>query len=98
MLHEHNDLWSRPKYPIFFCRIVGRIISPTKPTKRKPNGGTKETPFTIQTSLKFNEEGTEPITLRSYVLWEKYKPKPTDTVVFDTIEKLEYMTFTYIKD
>ena len=89
---------SRTKYPIFFCRIVGRILTPKKPTKRNPKGGYSEKPFEIKTSVKFNNKGTEPLSTRSYVLHEKYQPKSTDTIVFDEIEKIEYMTFTYIKE
>jgi hypothetical protein len=89
---------TRTKYPIFFCKIIGRLTSPTKPTKRNPKGGTKERTFSITTPLKFDNKGITPLNNRSFELQDKYAVKDSETVIFDEVEKLRYMTFTYIKE
>lgn len=89
---------NRTKYPIFECIVQGRIISPTAPTKKKPKGGFKERSFKMHTSVKFDNKGITPVNKRTYLLYEKYGYTKKDAIEFDNIEKLRYMSYTYIRD
>ena len=95
---QRNITSNRPKYPMWYCKVTGRILKPKKPTKSSPRPGFKETPFVMDIPVKFDEDGETVLRTRSYCLVEKYGVSREDEIKFDKVEKLVSTGFTYIKD
>ena len=88
------NLVKRTKYPIFFCKISGRYFKENKRNVKKP----KAFNFTIETCAKFDNKGENILSKRFYVLTEKYSVGRNDKVIIDSVVKIKYLSFTYIKD
>jgi hypothetical protein len=85
-------------YPIFFCKVQGRIISQVKPTKSRPRPKPKEKHFKIDAPVKFEPCGNIPISKRLITLRDKYTYSKDDQIVFDNIHKIKQLGSTKIRE
>jgi hypothetical protein len=84
-------------FPIHFCKVQGRVLSRTKPTKTKPKGTVKALSFTELMPVKFDSDGKTPVYTKNYVLQEKLELKDSDEVVYDKIDKIKFLSNSKFK-
>lgn len=95
---------SEIRYPIYYCRVRGRISTPTNPRKGQrtiPKPKIKE--FKIEIPVKFypfdrDTEKPVPVNTRSTSIQSKYGTTNKDTIYYDKIELLAPVGDTRIKD
>ena len=88
---------NRDKFEIHFCKVTGRVLSRTKPTKTKPKGTLKTFHFSELMPVKFNSDGITPMQTKNYVLQEKFELKDSDEVMFDVIDKIKFLSYSKFK-
>ena len=97
------------EYPILFCKVSGRILTPKKPRKGQrliPKPDVQ--PFVMEMPVKVepfesNESGEpieplKPINTRSIMLASKYSISKSSDIVYDKIEYITSVGKTKIRD
>lgn len=86
------------KYPIFYCLVKGRIISPGTKTKKNQNPANKERGFRDFIPLKFDVDEETILHHRSFTISTKYDVTDKDTIIIDRYHKISSMGFSSVKD
>jgi len=97
------------EYPILYCKVVGRILTPVKPRKgQKSMPKPKVQPFCINIPVKVEPfesdesgepiEPLKPIDTRSLCLVSKYSIGKDSNIVYDKLEIIARVGKTKIRD